>query len=130
MLQDLLYKTTGVKPDLYRFPGGSSNLVSKVDLSQCIRYLNEKNIRYFDWNVVNGDATGEELTPEELIDNALTGIKNHESSVVLMHDSPTKMNTVNSLPKLIKELKELNYNILPIDKDTLTVQHVNAESVK
>ena len=52
MLQDLLYKTTGVKPDLYRFPGGSSNLVSKVDLSQCIRYLNDKNIRYVDWNVV------------------------------------------------------------------------------
>lgn len=130
MLSDLLYETTGIRPDLYRFPGGSSNLVSKVDMSQCIRYLNEKNIRYFDWNVINGDATGEDLTTDELIHNALAGIKNHETSVVLMHDSPTKLNTVKSLPDLIRELKEQEYNILPIEQDTVTVQHVNGESVK
>lgn len=129
-LSDLLYEVTGVRPNLFRFPGGSSNQVSKVDMSQYIRYLNDKNITYFDWNVVNGDATGEKLTSDKLVKNVLSGVKNKKVSVVLMHDSPTKLNTVNSLPKLIRELKEQEYNILPIDQDTVSVQHVRAESIK
>lgn len=129
-LSDLLYETTGVRPSLYRFPGGSSNQVSKVDMSQYIRYLNDKNITYFDWNVVNGDATGEDFTLDKLVENVLTGVKNKEVSVVLMHDSPTKINTVNSLPKLIRELQEQECDILPIDQKTVSVQHVTAESIK
>lgn len=31
-LQEYLYETTGVWPRIYRFPGGSSNTVSKVDM--------------------------------------------------------------------------------------------------
>lgn len=129
-LSDLLYEITGVRPSLYRFPGGSSNQVSKVDMSQYIRYLNDKNITYFDWNVVNGDATGEEITTDGLVENILTGIKNKDVSVVLMHDSPTKINTVDSLPKLIRELEKQDCSILPIDQNTVSVQHVTAESIK
>ena len=37
-LQEYLYETTGVWPRIYRFPGGSSNTVSKVDMQELIEY--------------------------------------------------------------------------------------------
>ena len=55
-LMKLLYDTTGYTPTIYRFPGGSLNHVSKSDMKIFIKYLIEKEMNYYDWNVVNGDA--------------------------------------------------------------------------
>lgn len=129
-LQNYLYDVTGVITNIYRFPGGSSNEVSTGDMTEFIKYLNDQNITYFDWNVTNGDATGEILTAQELADNAINGVKQHSVSMVLMHDSSTKINTVKSLPILIRELKAKGYEILPIQSDTVPIQHVKSESIK
>ncbi|HOO29112.1 MAG TPA: polysaccharide deacetylase family protein, partial [Lachnospiraceae bacterium] len=40
-IQSLVYEQTGYMPDIYRFPGGSSNLVSKISMSVFINVLNE-----------------------------------------------------------------------------------------
>lgn len=129
-ISDLIYETTGYRPEFYRFPGGSSNLVSNTEMSEFIQYLNREDITYFDWNVVNGDATNEDMPPETLISNVLSGIENRKESVVLMHDTSTKENTVKSLAKLIEELKKRKLNILPIDKTTIPIQHIKADSVE
>jgi peptidoglycan/xylan/chitin deacetylase (PgdA/CDA1 family) len=55
-LQELLYTETGVWSRYYRFPGGSSNTVSGVDMQELIEYLTAQNINYFDWNIASGDA--------------------------------------------------------------------------
>lgn len=129
-LDDLLFEITGIRPKLYRFPGGSSNEVSNKDMSEFIRYLNDKDVTYFDWNVINGDATGENLLAENLINNVMTNVEKNNVSVVLMHDASTKLNTVSSLPNLIEKLKEQGYDILPIEKNTVPLQHVKADSIK
>lgn len=129
-LKDLLYETTGVEPTLFRFPGGSSNTVSAIPMSKFIHYLNKEHITYYDWNVVNGDASGKDLTKNELVKNVLNGVKKNNNSIVLMHDSVSRDTTVKSLPKLIKKLRKENYVILPITKYTNTIQHIKADSVK
>lgn len=129
-LSDLLYKTTGVRPKYYRFPGGSSNQVSKVSIKKCISYLNQKGITYFDWNVVNGDATGKNYTEKQMVTTVMEGVHKNNNSIVLMHDTVSRDTTVKSLPTLIKKLKKEGYVILPISDYTNPIQHIKADSVK
>jgi peptidoglycan/xylan/chitin deacetylase (PgdA/CDA1 family) len=129
-LWKLLYDTTGYKPSIFRFPGGSDNLVNKNGMEDFIRYLNEGYVTYFDWNVVNGDATGVEYTKEQLIDNVLEGVAIKGTSIVLMHDSQTKETTVASLPELLDVLISEGAEILPIDEDAPPIQMIKAESLK
>lgn len=129
-LSDLIYKATGERPKYYRFPGGSSNSVSSLPMTDFIAYLNKKGITYFDWNVINGDATGKNLSEKQMIHNVMSGVEQHDTSIVLLHDSVSKASTVKSLPALLKKLQEENYVILPITKYTKTIQHIKAESVK
>jgi len=129
-LWKLLYDTTGYKPSIFRFPGGSDNLVNKNGMEEFIRYLNEGSFTYFDWNVVNGDATGVEYTKEQLIDNVLEGVAIKGTSIILMHDSQTKETTVDSLPGLLDVLISEGAEILPIDEDVPPIQMIKAESLK
>lgn len=129
-LSDLLYGVTGERPHFIRFPGGSSNTVSDVDMKKFIRYANEKDYVYFDWNVINGDATGKELTNEEMIDSVVSNVVDYETSVVLMHDCAGKEQTVDILPTIIKKLKKEKVNMLPINDTTKLVQHIKADQVK
>ena len=49
-LRNLLYDVTGVNCVYYRFPGGSSNTVSRVDMNTLIDYVNAEGLIYYDWN--------------------------------------------------------------------------------
>lgn len=127
-LSDFLYEQTGVYPTIYRFPGGSSNSVSNVDMQECIAYLNEQGITYYDWNALNGDAVSEELTVEQLVNNIMGSVRQNNTSIVLMHDMQSRHTTVESLQLLIDTLKEEGYEILPIDEDTPLIQHIPYDS--
>lgn len=129
-LSDLLYDVTGKRPTLSRFPGGSSNKVSKLGITPFIKYLNEQGIVYFDWNVETGDATGKPYTADELTENALEGIEKFKRPVVLMHDTDAKKATLESLPDLLAAIAEKGGQMLALDGDVTPVQHVKADSVK
>jgi len=133
-LWDLLYDIIGYRPRIFRFPGGSANWVNPdgnpEGMEKFIRYLNENKIVYFDWNVVNKDATGVEYTKEQLIDNVLTGVERKERSIVLMHDSSTKGTTVASLAELVETLLSEGAVLLPLDEDVLPIQQIEADSIQ
>lgn len=124
-IQNLIYDTTGVESVYYRFPGGSSNQVSNTDMSEYIKYLNDKGITYYDWNVSSGDATSQAYTSDELVENVMADVVKYKTSVVLLHDSSSKTATVQALPKLIETLQAAGAMILPISEDTTVVQHVS-----
>ena len=124
-LQEYIYETTGTWSRICRFPGGSSNTVSQVDMEELIAYLNEQDIDYFDWNVSSLDATGRKLSVEEIAGNVLNNIEEYSTAVVLMHDADDKTTTVEALPIIIEALQSMeNVEILPITDDTVRVQHV------
>lgn len=129
-IRNLIFEETGYYPTIYRFPGGSSNLVSKIKMSKFIKYLNKKGVVYFDWNTSNGDATNIPYTKKELVENVMSGVDLFDSAVVLMHDTVAKETTLNSLSKLIKELKDKDVEILPIDDTVKPVQHIKYDSIK
>lgn len=129
-LSDLLYNTTGQRPTIYRFPGGSSNTVSALPMTKFISYLNKKGITYYDWNAINGDATGKVLTENQMIRNVLDSVEKNKNSIVLMHDTVSRDTTLKSIPRLITRLQKEGYVLLPITKYTNTVQHIKADTVE
>jgi peptidoglycan/xylan/chitin deacetylase (PgdA/CDA1 family) len=123
-LWKLLYDTTGYKPSIYRFPGGSIHLNDNNIKDEIISFFDEKSIVYFDWNVLSMDATGETFTVEELKNNVLNGVKEKNRSVVLMHDTNEKEKTVKSLPGLLDELVSQGAILLPLDENVQPIQQV------
>lgn len=128
-LRDYLYEVTGVECRYYRFPGGSSNQVSNVAMSELIGFLNEQNTVYYDWNVSAGDAALAAFTSDEIIRNVTEDIQKYKTSVVLMHDSADSSATVEALGPLIETLLGSGAEILPIDEDTQVIQYVKADSI-
>ncbi len=122
-ISELLYKETGKRPFAYRFPGGSSNSVSRIPMSEFIEVLDERGITYYDWNVVAGDATNPMLPAEKIIENSLCDLNEYEEAMILFHDLSNKTSTVEALPTIIEAIKEKDIPIVPIDETTMNIQH-------
>ncbi len=129
-LQNYLFDLTGTKPIYYRFPGGSSNTISEMDMQIFIQALHEEGMEYFDWNVANGDGGNKELTTDQILTNVWNDIPKYEHSMILIHDSVQKGFTVEALPEMIKQLQEAGYTILPIDDTTPLIQHIRDNSIE
>ena len=124
-IRDHLYEVTGVESKVYRFPGGSSNSVSDIDMEEFADYLDMQGVRFFDWNISSGDGGKKLLSVEVLTENSTADIERFKTSVILMHDSASKPTTVEALPIIIETILALDDTvILPITEDTELVQHI------
>ena len=128
-LSAYLKKVTGEDSLYYRFPGGSSNQISNVNMAEFVHVLNEKNISYFDWNVSAGDTSGD-YTVDVIVIIVTDGIDNYITSVVLLHDGEDKATTVEALGPMIEALQKMDASILPIDENTKVIQYIKADSVE
>lgn len=125
-LRTFLYEITGIECNIVRFPGGSSNTISKVDMHTLIEYLDSEDMTYFDWNVSSGDASGAQRSANQIASNVLDNIDKYSNAVVLMHDAAGKNATVDALPIIIEKLLASEDTVfLPISEDTVKVQHIH-----
>ena len=120
----VIEEETGIRPMLVRFPGGSSNTVSRnycqgimTALTQAVE---DQGYQYFDWNVASGDA-GETRDTEQVFQNVTNGIKRNNISIVLQHD--THQFSVDAVEKIIIWGMENGYTFLPLDETSPTVHH-------
>lgn len=90
-IQDIVEKYSGVKSFITRFPGGSSNGVSKKIcpgiMTSLTKSIQAKGFAYFDWNIDSKDAGGAKTTAE-VAQNVINGIakSKRKSLIVLQHD--------------------------------------------
>lgn len=127
-ISDLVYSETGVRSNIVRFPGGSSNTVSRKYNKGIMRRLTsevtDKGYSYFDWNVSSGDANGNSIPAATLINNCRK-VPSKQTIVVLMHDAAAKKTTVAALPAIIEYYKAAGCNFGTLSESTPTVhQHV------
>ncbi len=123
-----LEELTGETCRFYRFPGGSSNTVSKVSMREFADYLDSQDMVFFDWNISSGDGGRRLLDVDTLVKNCTSDLEQKSTAVVLMHDSADKRTTVDALPEIIKKVLAMEDTaILPITEDTVPVQHINRE---
>jgi len=125
-LQDKIYKLTGVKTKFMRFPGGSSNTVSrhysKGIMSLLTKEMLSRGFRYFDWNVSSGDAGGAK-TSNDVYKNVTRNLSKKRGNMVLCHDFAGNTKTLNALSKIIKYAKKNGYTFKAIDKNTPMYAH-------
>lgn len=129
---DRIKGITGKEPDLSRFPGGSSNTVSrrynKGIMTQLTKEVEEKGYNYVDWNVLSGDAEQHKSTTlegkiEEEIKNVTANLKSNSGNVVLMHD--IKLTTSKAIESIVKYGIDHGYKFKVLDQSVNCHQKVN-----
>lgn len=109
-----IYEVTGVKPNLFRFPGGSINSYNVNIYQELISEMLRRGFVYYDWNVTSGDAV-KGATKEDIVKSVSNGLREYNKIIVLMHDSATKKNTSESLPKIIENLQNEGFRFDKLD---------------
>ncbi len=121
----LFFNRFGVWCSVTRFPGGSSNTVSKYNPGVMTKITNKIHgwgYHYFDWNVSSGDAGGTK-TASGVYKNVTSGLKKGRENVVLMHDFGGNDKTINALDRIIKYGKKHGYTFRTITASTTEHHH-------
>ena len=125
-ISDLVEQQTGVKADVIRFPGGSSNMVSADYqpgiMTKLVDAVHQKGYEFFDWNVDSTDASGNGVAPAILIENASSGIGLDEA-VILCHDTDAKATTAQALSQIIQNYRDAGYVFRGLTKESVPVHH-------
>lgn len=90
---------------LIRFPGGSFG----KKLEPYREAVKTAGYHYVDWNDLTGDAEHNSVPVSNLL-NEVKEYANQDHLVVLMHDAPAKVTTVEALPQVIEYFKTKGYS--------------------
>lgn len=125
-IQNYLYRLTGKVVMIYRFPGGSSNSVSRIPVEEMIEWLEEEGMVYYDWNVAPEGSGSGGLGVQQITANAINGVRRYDPAIILLHDSYEKKSTIEALPPIIEGILELEDTVLlSIDRKTAPIQHIS-----
>ena len=126
-ISDKVYSVINIRPKLIRFPGGSSNTVSRNYKSGIMSYLTvevvNRGYSYFDWNVDSNDAGSDVGNSTNIYYNVVNNVSHSRANVVLMHDSANHRATVNALSDIIRYGKDNGYTFKAIDDSTPVIRH-------
>lgn len=125
-ISEKVKQITGIDTKIIRFPGGSSNAVSKITpgiMSFLANDVQEKGYRYFDWNVSSGDASSTPLSAAQIINEVLKGANGKSHICVLMHDTLAKNATVAALPQIIEGLSAMGFQFETLNVNSSGFHH-------
>lgn len=126
-VQNRVKRITGVESKIIRFPGGSSNTISKKYSKGIMTTLTKdalnKGYRYYDWNIDSDDAGGTN-TSSGVYNNVVKYLSKNRSNMILMHD--IKPHTKDALRSIIRYGKNNGYTFEKITMSTpMITHHVN-----
>ena len=132
-VQERVTRITGVRAKYIRFPGGSSNTISrsrcKGIMTTLASKVEEEGYRYYDWNSLVEDAgacASRKVTDKNacVLKYFKNTISYNKINVVLLHD--IKSYTANSLENMILYAKNQGYIFKTIDDNAPEIhQHIN-----
>lgn len=121
-IDNLVYDAIGIHSKLVRFPGGSSNTVSKITpgiMTTLASMLEEQGYKYFDWNVGSNDTSS--ISSDQIANNIINSLNGRSAYIVLQHD--IKSRSVNAVEKVIKYGLEHGYQFKALDETSPTAHH-------
>lgn len=116
----LIYDTTGIRPSVFRFPGGSINTYNVRYYEEIIAEMSRRGFTYYDWNASSGDAVAK-ATAKSVYDNTVQSSEGKDRIILLMHDSIGKYHTVTALPDVIDYYKAKGFRFDCITNDVTPV---------
>ena len=125
-ISDKVEGITGKKSLIIRFPGGSSNTISrkyqKGIMTELTSEVKSLGYRYYDWNVDSNDAGGAKNS-DDVYRNVINGLKPNRSNIVLMHDFAKNDKTIGALEAIIDYGLANGYRFDKIDITTSMINH-------
>lgn len=125
-ISDLVKSLTGTESKIIRFPGGSSNTVSRTYckgiMSTLANEVTSRGYIYFDWNNDSKDASSA-ASAQDVYNNVISQLSHYKTNVVLMHDRDNKYYTLNAIRNIIKYGKANGYEFAAITTSTPRVVH-------
>lgn len=125
-IKNKVFQITGQDSKIIRFPGGSSNTISKRYqvgiMSSLAQEVTDKGYHYFDWNVSSEDAGGVNSS-QEVYQNVIENLRPNRINVILMHDFENNYYTLNALSDIIQYGKQNGYSFKKITMDTPMITH-------
>ena len=122
-MNEIIASEIGHTVRIFRFPGGSSNTVSRGVpglMTQLASDAHAKGYEYYDWNVDSNDAGGT-TTSDGVYENVIAGLSRTDISVVLCHD--THSWTVGAIDRILTWGEENGYTFLPLQKGAVIAHH-------
>lgn len=123
-MNEVIRNQTGSATTLLRFPGGSSNMISKEYspgiMTQLVQQAGEKGLTYFDWNVDSTDANGHP-NKDAIASHIIQGMQTHNSSVVLCHDIHPE--TIAAMETVLSWGQQNGYTFAALTKDSYPAHH-------
>ncbi|MCR1933744.1 polysaccharide deacetylase family protein [Clostridium tepidum] len=109
--QDEIYKVTGIKTNIIRFPGGS---VKRLN-SDFKKELEDKGFKIYDWNMALTDGINPKAPVNKFYKEGIKGKKPLSKIILLMHCDYLNKNTCKALPNIINFYKNEGYEFKIID---------------
>lgn len=126
-ISNKVYNLIGIKPKIIRFPGGSSNTISRNYNKGIMTYLTSEVLNrgyvYFDWNIDSNDAGSDIRNSNNIYYNVVNNLSHSKTNIVLMHDSGGHDATVSALKEIIEYGKTYGYTFDVITENTPVVAH-------
>lgn len=126
-ISDKVFNVINIRSNIIRFPGGSSNTISRKYNRGIMSYLTaqvvNRGYNYFDWNVDSNDAGSDINNSSNIYYNVINNVSHNRANVVLMHDSANHRATVNALSDIIRYGKNNGYTFKAIDDNTPIIRH-------
>lgn len=121
-MQDIIFKQTGNTTNIFRFPGGTNNTISKGQckgiMTALAKQMTDAGYFYFDWNVDSNDST--HRNTQSVISDTIGQISKKQNAVVLMHD--IKNYSVEAVPAIIEYCLEKGYSFKVLDETSPAVR--------
>ena len=112
---------TGVKPEIFRFPGGSISEYNKLICTQLASEMIRRGYTYYDWNVSASDTGINRYDKYEIVDSVLKSNSEIKEKIVLLHDGADHDHTVYALDEIIEGLTNQGYVFSALNKDVKPV---------
>ncbi len=113
-MHELIKQVTGIDTQIYRYAGGSVNSYNRDTARAITQEMNRRGYVYFDWNV-SGEDAAPGATAASIYRDTMNGIRRHRQSVVLLHNSSSKRDTLTLTPKIIETLQKEGYQFKTLD---------------
>ena len=124
-VSDLVESLIGIRPNIIRFAGGSSNTLSANYapgiMTELTQLVIDRGYYYFDWNVDSQDASGIGVDSSIIVENAASGTE--DSLVILMHDAAGKETTAQALPQIIEYYQAQGYTFATLNEYSPECHH-------
>lgn len=112
----LIDDATGVKTNIFRFAGGTTNKYNAVIRQPLCAEMVRRGFSYYDWNCTGGDNLAG-ATKESIVETALATGGEKQRLFMMLHCTKANGATAQALPDIIEHYRDAGYEFKAITND-------------